>query len=385
MRRRARIGVAAVFSLVVLLLTLPLGAQVPTQRSLGVGVESTGYAFDAGLGADAAALLLLPVAGRTPLGSRGSLDVYGAWARGRVEVDGADLSLSGPVDTHVRLGFQATPWALLTVGAQLPTGNASHDGEEALVASVLATELLGFGESSWGSGAALTTSLATAREVGTWGVGAALAYAARGSFAPDESDADFRYEPGDELRVRVGADRNIGDNTLTLGGTFISYGDDRANARNLFRAGDRLRLDASYAFRAGAGVWTVYASDVLRSNGDLTLDVVDDFGSVVGDTTVATAEQNLLVAGLVGAVGLGSGFVFRPIVDLRLQSRTEPDGSDTGSGWILGLGGDLPIRFFSRSEIFPRARLLLGSIRDRQGEGVGVRGLELRATLRWSP
>lgn len=381
MTRRAGSGAALLLSLV----ALPLAAQAPVERSLGGGVEFMGYSFDTGLGVDRADLLLVPVAGRAPLGARGSLDVYGAWARGRVEVDGTDLSLSGPVDSHVRLGFQATPWALLTVGAQIPTGNASHDGQEAVVASVLATDLLGFGESNWGSGAALTTSIATARELGSWGVGAALAYAARGSFAPDATDADFRYEPGDELRIRVGADRNFGDNTLTVGGTFISYGEDRANARNLFRAGDRLRLDASYAFRAGAGIWTVYMSDVLRANGDLTLDVVDDFGSVVGDTTVATADQNLFLAGLVGAVGLGSGFVFRPIVDLRLQSRTEPDGSDPGSGWILGLGGDLPIRFFSRSEIFPRARVLLGSIRDRQGNGVGVTGLELRATLRWSP
>jgi hypothetical protein len=124
---------------------------------------------------------------------------------------------------------------------------------------------------------------------------------------------------------------------------------------------------------------------VIGANGDLTLGVVDDFGSIVGDTTVTTARQNLLVAGLVGAVGLGSGFVFRPIVDSRLQSRTEPDGSDTGSGWILGLCGDLPIRLFGRSETFPSARLLLGAIRDRQGDGVGIRGLELRTTLRRSP
>lgn len=93
----------------------------------------------------------------------------------------------------------------------------------------------------------------------------------------------------------------------------------------------------------------------------------------------------MLVGGLVGAIGLGSGFVFRPHLDLKLQTRSEPDGSDAGSGWILAAGGDIPARLFGRTDLFPRARVLVGSIRDRQGKSVPLLGMELGGTIRWSP
>ncbi|MDZ7781066.1 MAG: hypothetical protein U5R14_14185 [Gemmatimonadota bacterium] len=355
------------------------------QITVGTGPEFKGYGFDPGLGADAAELFVLPVAVRVPVSDRFGIDVFSAWARGRVEVDDTNLELSGPVDTRIRMSAEAAPWARVTVGAQLPTGHASHDSEEAVVASVLATDLLGFRESNWGSGTALTTSVATATRAGSWGIGAAAAYALRGSFRPSADVDSVRYTPGNESRVRVGLDRNFGNNTLTLGGTFITYAEDQANGRNLFRSGDRFRFDASYQFRASAGLWTLYAADVIRSNGDLTLRLAGGSGGAAGDTTVATADQNMLVAGLVGAIGLGSGFVFRPHLDLKLQARTEPDGSDAGSGWMLAAGGDIPVRLFGRSELFPRAQVLVGSIRDRQGESVPLLGLELKGTLRWSP
>lgn len=371
---------------VALLGLLMVGAAAADgQVTVGTGAQLTGYGFDPGLGADAAELLVLPVAVRLPVGDRFDVDVSSAWARGRVEIDDTRLQLAGPVDTRVRMSAQATPWARMTVGAQLPTGHASHDSEEAVVASVLSTDLLGFRESNWGSGTALTTSVATATRAGSWGVGIAAAYALRGSFNPSADVDSVRYTPGDETRVRVGLDRNFGNNTLTLGGTFITYAEDRANGRNLFRSGDRFRFDVSYQFRASAGVWTLYAADVARTNGDLTLEVVDEFGGTAGDTTVATADQNMLVGGLVGAIGLGSGFVFRPHLDLKLQTRSEPDGSDAGSGWLLAAGGDVPARLFGRTDFFPRARVLVGSIRDRQGESVPLLGMELEGTIRWSP
>ena len=35
----------------------------------------------------------------------------------------------------MRAAYQATPWGLVTFGVNLPTGNAQHDAEEAIVAS----------------------------------------------------------------------------------------------------------------------------------------------------------------------------------------------------------------------------------------------------------
>jgi hypothetical protein len=354
------------------------------QTSIGTGVEFLGYSFDEGLGADAAQLMLVPAAVRVPVLPSLTIDLYGAWARGRVEREGTQLDLSGFVDTEIKASLQATPWALVTIGATLPTGNPTHTAEEAVVASILATDLLGFREATWGAGSAITSSVATAARIGELGVGVAGAYAMRGEFQPSADADSVRYTPGSEMRVRVGLDRNFGNSTFTAGATLIRYAEDEANGVNLFQAGNRLRFDASYAFRASGGVWTLYAADLIRSSGDLTLQLVDSGGAAAGDSTMVTAEQNLFVAGMVGTVAVGGGFVIRPHIDFKLQNRTEADGTSDGSGWIVAAGGDIPLRIFGSSEIFPKARVLIGSIEGPDGTSVGLLGMEIKGTVRWS-
>ena len=351
------------------------GSAVSAQKTIGVSMDYMGYTLDEGLGADAVQLFMLPVAVRWPLGDGLSLDVAATWAQGKVERDDTRFTLQGVTDTRLNLSWSATPWALVSLGASLPTGNSMHDGQEAVVAAVLSTDLLGFREATWGTGPAITSAVATATRVGSWGVGVAGAYSVRGEFEPSDG-LDLMYQPGNETRLRIGFDRNIGNSTFTIGGTVMDFSSDQANSRNLFQAGRRMSFDATYAFRAAAGVWTVYMNDLIRENGDLTLSIVNDVGSAVGDTLIATAKQNLFVAGSVGSIGVGNGFVFRPHVDFRLQDRTEPDGRDEGSGWMLSAGGDFPIRLFGGYDFFPKARLLYGSIVSVAGGGIRVVGAE---------
>jgi hypothetical protein len=343
-----------------------------------------GYTFEEGLGASAAQLLMFPVAVRFPVSSL-TFDLYAAWAQGKVERDDVAYTLSGPVDTRVKLSWQASPWALLSVGASLPTGNSTHNGEEAVVASVLAMDLLGFSEATWGTGAQITTSLATAMRAGGWGIGIAGAYAVNSEFEPS-SEQEFRYQPGNEARVRIGLDRNIGTNTFTAGLTFMTFAkdqaEDRINRFNIFQAGNRFRFDASYAFRAGGGVWTLYAADLWREHGDLTPIITNDVGAVVGDTSIVMPSQNLIVGGIIGAVALGSK-TFRPQVDFKLQAREDVDGADEGSGWLVSAGGDIPLRLFGSWDFFPKAQVIIGAVKDATGASRQVTGAEFSGTVRW--
>lgn len=365
-----------------MVLTVALCQPLSAQVTVGTGIDYLGYSFAAGLGADAAQLLMVPVAVRIPVTNTLTLDFFSAWAEGRVERDNTTLTLSGPIDTGIKASYQATPWALVSLGANIPTGDPTHTGEEAIVASVLSTDLLGFREATWGTGFAFTSSVATATSAGGFGLGIAGAYAVRSEFEPSADDTTLKYEPGSEARVRVGLDRNFGNSTFTAGATFINYSDDKANGTNLFKAGNRIRFDATYAFRAGAGIWTIYGADLIRENGDLTLNIVDDLGQSVGDTLVATAKQNLIVGGIMGTIGLGGGFVFRPHIDYKYQSRTEADGNDAGTGWILAAGGDIPLRIFGGYDFFPKARVFFGSIRDALGNDISLLGLEFKGTMR---
>lgn len=377
MRRPLR---ALAFVAALALAASPAGAQ---RASIGIGGEFMGYSFDDELGADAAQLFLTPLAVRVPLRDGLSLDLYTAWAQGKVEEADAEYTLDGLVDTRIKASWQATPWALLSLGVSLPTGNATHDGNEAVVASVLSNDLLGFREATWGTGFGVTSSVATAVRAGEFGIGLAGSYSVRGEFEP-RSELDLTYQPGNEARLRVGFDRNIGTNTLTGGVTVSTFSQDQRDGRNLFQAGNRIRGDLTYAFRAGAGLWSVWLADVWRENGDLTLDVVNDDNVLLGDTVVATASQNLVVAGVRGTVGVGGAYVLRPQVDLRMQQREEPDGREEGSGWIMGVGADFPLRLFGGYDAFPKARLLFGSIQDPTGVSRGLTGAEVSVTVRWS-
>lgn len=358
-----------------------LGAQ-EVQQSLGVSVNFQGLSFDEALGVDVANLLLIPIAYRFSVSEKFSADLYAAWAEGRVERENQTFVLNGAVDTRVRLSFQASPWAVLTVGAALPTGNATHNSEEAVVASVLSSDILGFNEATWGTGFAITTSMATVYSIGSWGVGIGASYRLADEFEPS-ADTAFSYSPGDESRLRFALDRNVGESGKFTGGVTVqTFQSDQLDGRNLFQAGNRLRVDASYAFRAGSSTWSVFVANLWRTDGDLSLQLIDDTGTVLGDSILSTGSQNLFMAGIGGAVPVGSTVYIHPMIDLRIQDRDD-DGFDAGSGWILRGGIDLPLRLFTAFDFFPRIRGLFGQLTAEGGARKGLWGIETGATIRF--
>jgi len=382
---RARIvGALPVAALLALAIVLPAAAQIT------VAVEGgfKGYTFDEGLGPTAAQLFIVPVGVRIPISETVQTDVMGAWAQGSVEREGVTYQMDGIIDTQVKTSWTARPWMVLSLGINAPTGNESHTAEEAVVVSALATDLLGFRESTWGTGLAVTTGVATARRVGQWGLGVGASYRMADGFEPADGQA-VTYEPGNEMRLRIGLDRNVGEaGKLSLGVTVQDFAEDQfqegeAEARNLFQAGNRFMVDAAYGFRLGSQTWTVYGSELWREQGDLFLSIVDANDNVVGDSIIATSSQTLLSLGLVGAIPIGSLYRLRPTLDFDLQGREENDGSDEGSGWMVAIGADFPLRLFGTYDLFPRARFTVGSIVGGDGGDYGVRGGELGLTVRW--
>lgn len=371
-----------------LLITLTLAIAVLTpagawgqisQHAFGTGALFQSYSFGEGLGTDVANLILIPVAYSLPVGQSFDLELYSAFANGAVEQDGTTFTLQGPVDTRVRARYQLSPWAVFTALVNLPTGNSAHDPEEAVVASVLSTDILGFQEATWGTGTAVTAGFATAHQAEGWGIGIGASYRLSNGFEPTE-ESSLTYQPGNEIRVRVGVDRNVGESgKFTLGVTGQNFSEDQYDGENLFQAGNRFRVDASYAFRSGRSTWALYAVDVWRESGDAFLDLVNPEGTVVGDTTVVVGSQNLFMVGVNGSTPLSGSLRIRPSLDLRYQSREEVNGE----GWIIGAGADLPLRAFGSVDLFPRGKVLFGSLKSLLEESVGLWGLELGVTVRW--
>ncbi len=380
MTRSVRTGVV-VFALTLLAPASLFGQQ---RQSLAVESHFLGYTFDDGVGAEVANIVLFPVAYRLQATDAVAVDVYSAVGRGQVEQDGTVFELAGLVDSRVRVSYRASEWANLTVALNLPSGNSSHDSEEGVVASVLSSDLLGFRETTFGIGLGMTTGIATATRVGEWGLGLGASYRMQGEFEP-VADSAIGYQPGNEMRIRAGVDRAVGESgTLSAGVTWQNFSDDQVDGRNLFQAGARVSADLAYAFRAGSTTWSMYAANVWRENGDLFLDLIDGNGAVVGDTILTTASQNLAIARVQGSVPVGSRYRVRPTVDLRVQDREEVDGNAAGSGWMLGAGLDFPVRVFGFYDVFPAVQYLTGRIDGADGVRRGVRGFSGTLTVRWT-
>lgn len=370
---RLRFGAAA---LLALFGAAPLTAQDP--RTLAVTPYAQFVSFGSGYPLDNATLLLLPVAYQQPIGEHVTVDAYSGFAVGSVKAGGNTFRLSGPIDTRLRASWSATPWAVLTLGLNIPTGKATHDTDEAVVASVLSTDLLGFREANFGVGFGATTGIATARRVGEWGIGFGASYRLSSGFEPN-ADTTLKYTPGNEARARVVLDRTIRGNKLTAGVTFQNYTQDKIAGRNLFQSGNRWRGDATYSFRTGAAAsWTMYVSDLWRQRGDLTLSLLKPGGGTVRDSIARTPSQNLLIAGLAGAWRVSPSLMLRPGVDLRLQNRSEAGGT----GWVLGGGTEVPLRSGSM-EISPAARVTFGQIETPAREMKSLFGGELGVSVRW--
>lgn len=353
------------------LIAAPAQAQLAREFSVTVAPNYRSFSMSEELAATAASLALVPVAVVVPLGSRFTVDAYAAYARGSVEGPTGTLELSGPVDTQLRGTWAATPWARVTLGVNVPTGNGSHSLEEAQVAAVLATDLLGFREASFGVGTAITTGVAAAHQIGVWGIGYGASYRVSGEFEPTQSD-DFAYSPGNELVARVAVDRNLGAaSKLTVGGTFQHFADDEIGESNLFRPGARVRADASYAFRAGSTTTvTVYAADMWRQQGEVSL------LTEAGEETTEVGAQNTIMLGALA--NLGGRLRLSPRADLRLLSHEE----GAGSGWVMGAGSGVDIGV-AGVELTPRARVMFGSMEAQTGDSHGFTGFEIELAARF--
>lgn len=339
----------------------PAVAQMPTEFGIAVAPSFRSFSLDESLAASSTSLLLLPVSVEVPIGRRFAVDAYTAFARGSADVGTGSLTLSGMVDTQLRGVWAVTPWARVTVGLNLPTGNSTHSLEEAQVAAILSTDLLGFREANFGVGAGVTTGLAAAHQVGEWGLGYGVSYRLTGEFEPDTATV---YSPGDELVARVAIDRNVGQSAkLTFGGMVQHFSEDEFES-NLFQPGTRVRGDAAYAFRAGRTTTIrLFVTDLWRQQGEASL-------ASAPDDPIPVGAQNVVILG--GVANMGGRLGLSPRADLRVLSHEE----GRGSGWMAGAGLALAIRT-GGIVVAPRARLMMGAIEALDGESHGVTGFEV--------
>jgi hypothetical protein len=348
---------------------------VDAEVSAGAGYESYRFSSPEAANLESISLLALPFSVATPLVGPASLQLQGAFARGAlVDAAGAETTLSGLVDTEIAVGVTfgtgATSATLTAIGL-LPTGTSRHDGAEARIAGLVASEFLPFRITNWGTGGAAGISATVARAIDQSSIGIGVGYLAAREFDPFEpgtAGESFAYRPGDQMQLRVAADRDLGTSAkLSLAFVFERHQEDQLDGANLYRAGNRFQGMGSYAFAAGARSTAIVYAGGLHTQEGVAFDVslTHDFSS-----------RTLLLVGGGMRMPLG-GVVVLPSLDGRVYRR----GSGSGQGYMGGVGASVEIPAGTLA-IAPTARLRIGNFvvdDDLESRITGVDlGLQIR-------
>lgn len=361
------------------LLGLVLGAPSAHAQAMGPGgvswaavpaMESYQFLSPGRVGMRGITLMSVPIAGRVALHPRATVDVAGAWASGALTLfDGSTRTLRGFTDATLQLSGTLIPDRVTVVlSAAAPTGVATHDSAQALVAGVIAADLLPFRVMTWGAGGGIGGQLLVTQRVGRTGLGFSTGVRRAGDFEPLATER-FVYRPGLETVARVGIDQDLtGGGKLSLTAGVQSFADDQVDGQNLFRSGPRVTAIGSVGVPVrGGGSAAVYAGVLHRSR-----------GSYLDATQSASPAQDLLLLGGLLRRPVGRG-TLSPRADLRLFRSA--DG--IGQGYLAGFGVGFEERR-AATVVAPVVTVRTGRVMVREGIQSALLGLDLGVSVRFT-
>lgn len=339
-----------VVAALLLLAGAPLEAQFLSPGGVTGGFQGVVFRFGDFLPVRALQQWALPVAAVVPAG-RFSFDIGAHYATTTRELqDGTLETVAGWTDTQLRgavvLGQDV---AVLTALVNLPTGADRLSREDYQVLAAASSSFFGFPVNAYGSGPSITAGAATAFPAGAWTLGVAASARFSGEFTPiTHPDGDFTYRAGVEGRLRLGADRLIGNGRLSFGLTASNFSDDRfaggGAGSGIYQPGQRFIGEVSYAGVVGGATVVAYAWDYYRTSGDSA------------GTTIPNRE-NVLAGGASARVPLSRSVAWEPSAEVRW---IQPEG--VGQGVLVELVSGFRIRATRRLTIVPALRLDVGRL-----------------------
>ena len=309
-------------------------------------IQPTGSSYTFGEGAAAVTVeqLAIPLAIILPFHRRFTVDLTAAAAYTRVVANDSTRSeIFGGTDTQIRANWQLMmDYLVLTLGINAPSGQYYVDADQAEAAGRIGNDFLFFPISSMGNGPAGTVGLAAAVQVlnVNFGVGGSIRksmdFVATGS-----GTAALHYQPADETRMRLSADRKLWIGTASVGVTFSQFGEDRFDSTT-YSTGNRVITTAG---------WSIPIRKASVEVGFWNLD--RDEGQVLGG---AAAGDN--IRSLSGALNLPvKRWTFQPSIETR---RWESEGTRLGE--LLSYGISILIPMGASTVLQPRFSASSGTL-----------------------
>lgn len=364
----------AAFTLL-MLLAAPAVAQIPVDRvaSGGTGVEVRTAVFERGIRLHRATQVVVPVMAEVPITRRVSIDVGANYVSTQLSTfDGLMTDVAAFTDARLRAVYEAVPNALVvSLAANLPTGKSQIDDSQLAVVRSIAQNFFPFPVSSYGAGFGVTGAVAGARRFGEWNVGVAASARYLGTYEP-LADVPAEYSPGVEGRIRLAAQRAVGDRTrVQTAFTFSTFGTDAFVAPST--------TSASFEYRPGnryigeLGVLHQVGRSTIRGIGWAMFRAAGSSVGAVG----SESSESLYFGGVGWSVPVSSRASLEPGIDARFGRSA--DGERVR---LVGLRVRSAIRPASRVSLVGSVRMERGSIRVVGLGEAGVWGFRTSAFLR---
>jgi hypothetical protein len=293
----------------------PLTAQDPGSTAVILDPQFVNYQLGSGSAQRTISQLGIPFAVIVPFSDRFNIDISSSYASSQVKVPGqATSTITGLTDAQVRGNFTVGDnRAVITLGVNLPTGQYRVPPGQLEAAGQIGNDFLIYPVTSMGNGLAATGGIGFAQALGDWnlGVGASFRYSTAFD-AYELQTSTLRFTPGNEVRLRAGLDRPVGDGSFNVSITYSKFGKDQADSTT-FATGDRALAQTALAVPMGAN------SDILLSAWDLYRASGQQFGA-------PAPWENVGNAGV--AVGFQTGDLYiQPSVEERIWN---VDGNKAG-------------------------------------------------------
>lgn len=350
----------------VLLAATPLAAQQGPVGRTAVVVEA--YSFDAGLDLGDVIQLTVPVGVSIPLHRFVDFSVAGGFTTVHIlpSDDSDDLSVSGALDTELRLSWQAVPGNLIVfVNGAIPTGVDAVDQEDLSVVSILASDLIGFTANTLGAGGNLGFGFAGAVPLGRWAFGLGGTFREPLSYNPVAGQPET-LKPGREIRLRGGLEGPLGARSyMRLAGIAAFRAKDEVAEATANGVGNRYMGYLSIDQGVANATVTLYLFDVFRSD------------PRVEETALGAAllpRSNLLATGARFAIPLGASTTFVPRVEFR-NSWAAADTADAALenvGRTFRVGADLRQMVGQHFGLVLQGGALFGSVQQLGGIPTGT-------------
>lgn len=232
------------------------------------------YSFDPGLAFTKISEFTVPVGITYGLGRFGNIALSTGFASVNLssadQTRLADQTVSGVVDTEVRLSVNVVPGRLVAlVTGTVPTGVDQVQFEELSVLGAISSDVIGFSTSNFGAGGNVGGGFAGAVPVGDLAVGFGGTVRLPMEYRPVIGQPG-RLRPGTEFRLRTGVEGPVARRTyIRVAGIFARRSKDEIDGATQNGVGNRIIGYVSVNQGIGSSSLTLYGFDVFRADPQL--------------------------------------------------------------------------------------------------------------------